>query len=351
MRVLIVGAGPTGLTTAVELARRGIAPTIIDRRAASSTLSRAVGITPRSLQALSESGVAERLIDAGVAMDSARIYRGKQLALQLRLHSDRAYFPTILGLPQDQTETIMADVLAGMGEAVRYGVALEQLQDTGAEVIAQLSDGTEQAFDVVVGADGIGSTVRQAANIDYPGFDLEETWSIADVHADDWAHDSSLTLIQVEPGIVMVVVPMAESRYRLVASHPDVLKVLPLPLNVTRINREGTFTISVRQAETYSKGRIHLAGDAAHCHSPVGGRGMNLGIADAAELARCIAADDLGNYSPHRHHEGADTIAATERARAMVSGRGWSRRFVFGSMLRMASMIPPLQQRLGRLLV
>ena len=78
---------------------------------------------------------------------------------------------------------------------------------------------------------------------------------------------------------------------------------------------------------------------------------MNLGIADAAELARCIAEDDLANYSQSRHHAGAATIAATERARAMVSGRTWPRRFAFGSMLGLASVITPLQRRLGQLLV
>lgn len=350
-KVLIVGAGPTGLTVATELARLGVAPTIIDKRDAASTLSRAVGITPRSLQLLSHSGIAERLIAQGTAMTSVQIYRGEKLALAMALHSERAYYPTILGLPQDETETIMAEVLDSRGTTVQYGVALESFDEREHDVVAQFSNGSEERFDYVVGADGVNSTVRQSAGIEFPGFDLDETWSIADVHADNWQHADALTLIQAGPGVVMVVAPIGASRYRVVASHENALQILPLPLDVKTINREGTFKISVRQAKSYSKGRIHLAGDAAHCHSPVGGRGMNLGIADAAELASCIVNEKLGEYSSLRHKEGADAIAVTERGRKIVSGLTWPRRLLFRSALTAASHVAPMRRNMGRFMV
>ncbi len=351
MKLLVVGAGPTGLTTAIELMRHGVAPHIIDKRDSTSTLSRAVGITPRSLELLSHSGVSERLIAEGIAMDGLRIYRGDKLSLEMPLHSERVFFPTILGLPQDRTESIMVDVLTSLGGTVHYGLSLEGISEKEEQVIARYSDGREEAFDAIIGADGTRSTVRETAGIAYPGVDLEQTWSIADVDADNWRHPGKITLVQVRPGTVVVVAPMGGSRYRLVASHENALEALSLPFEVTNTRREGTFTISVRQAETYSKGRIHLAGDAAHCHTPVGGRGMNLGIADAAELAKRLVKGGIDGYSTVRHREGAEAIAVTERGRKMTGGLTWPRRVAFHTLLASANTVGPLKQRLGRFLV
>lgn len=264
MKILIVGPGPTGLTAAIELVRRGIVPTLVDRRDNASTLSRAVGITPRSLQLQSSSGVSDQLIAEGIAMGGLRVYRDGALALEMPLHSDRVFFPKVLGLAQDRTETIMAETLVSQGGSVRYGIALESLGDEDDRIVARFSDGTEEHFDLIVGADGVRSTVREEAGIAYPGVDLDKTWSIADVDVEDWRHAGKITLVQAEPGKVVVVAPLGATRYRVVASTGSALETLILPLNVTKIRREGTFNISIRQAETYSKGRVHIAGDAAH---------------------------------------------------------------------------------------
>jgi len=284
-------------------------------------------------------------------MDGLRVYRGDVLALDMPLHSDRVFFPTLLGLAQDRTEAIMAETLASKGGSVRYGIALEGLDDQGDHIVARFSDGSEEQFDLIIGADGMRSTVREEAGITYPGVDLDKTWSIADVDAEDWRHPGKITLVQAKPGKVVVVAPLGTTRYRVVANTDNALETLTLPLNVTTIRREGTFNISIRQAETYSKGKVHLAGDAAHCHSPVGGRGMNLGIADAADLAERIVEGEIEGYSPRRHREGASAIMVTERGRKMAAGVDWRRRIAFRALLASAHAIEPIKRRLGRFLV
>ncbi|MCO1337008.1 FAD-dependent monooxygenase [Microbulbifer sp. OS29] len=351
MKVLVVGAGPTGLTVAVELARLGLLPRVIDRRDSASTLSRAVGITSRSLELLSKSGVSEKLIAEGIAVQAACIYLDKQLALEFPLHSDRTYFPTILGLPQDRTEALMDQVLSSMGVEVEYQKELISLSEYRDGVVAQFDTGDEDRFDLVIGADGIRSTVREAAGINFPGFDLEEEWSIADVDTDGWPPRRKFTLVKMESGLVAVAVPLGEGRHRLVASCEDAIGAFPMELDIKRVRRQGTFKVSIRQAETYSRGRVHLAGDAAHCHSPVGGRGMNLGIADAVELAARIVAGRLTGYSELRHREDKKVIDITERGRKIVTGKSLKARFEFRALIAAANSLPAVRRKLGQFVV
>ena len=141
MQVLIVGAGPAGLTTAVELARRGVVADVIDLRASGSGLSRAVGIMPASLEILAPSGVAEKLLGEGMKYRHVRFYFDGSLALALPFEVTGAGAEFILGLAQDRTETHMRDVLSGLGGAVRYGTALVGLQQDADKVTITTGDG------------------------------------------------------------------------------------------------------------------------------------------------------------------------------------------------------------------
>ena len=351
MKVLIVGAGPTGLTAGIELCRLGLVPTIVDKRESASTHSRAVGITPRSLDLLKPSGVSARLIAEGVALNGLRVYHGTSLSLELPLHSERMAYPCVLAMPQDRTEAIMSGALEKLGGSVAYGKGFQSYSERGGKVAVTFCDGSSGTFDTVIGADGIRSAVRTAAGIDYPGFDLERVWSIADVDVEGWQHPNKITLIHVRPGVVVVVAPLESKRYRLVSSAPNALEAMPLPLNVVKIRREGQFRISVRQAAIYSKGAVHLAGDAAHCHAPIGGRGMNLGIADAAELARRLLKGGIDGYAEERHRLGREAIRITERGRKMTGGVTLTRRIAFRTVIASVNSVPMIRLRLGRFLV
>ena len=150
---------------------------------------------------------------------------------------------------------------------------------------------------------------------------------------------------------MVVVAPLEADRYRLVSNTQNALEALPLPMEVVKVRRERTFNLSIRQAYQYSHGRVFLAGDAAHCHSPVGGRGMNLGIADAAELAVRMAEDRLAGYSASRHAIGARIIAGSERMRKLITSTNPIVRGSFGGAARIASRIPQIRKRIARRLI
>lgn len=348
MKVLIVGAGPTGLTAGVELARLGVDATVIERRESESNLSRAVGIIPYSLKLLEPSGVTARLLAEGIKTQSAKIYLGDTLTarIPLQIKNPRYGYGTIIMLPQDQTEAALQDKFIALGGTVRYGTAFETLVQDDSGVTATLAGGKMETYDYVIGADGIHSQVRTAIGVDYLGHDLPEEWSIADVDCDGWTNREDFTICVLPKGDVAVVAPLAHDRCRVISNTPNALNSLPLPMTVTRVRREGTFKISIRQVTDYRKGRVFLCGDAAHCHSPVGGRGMNLGIADAASAAQCIATGAIENYAENRHREGATTIKNSERARKFITTTNPAKRLILRAAFKAVGASDFLRTRL-----
>jgi 2-polyprenyl-6-methoxyphenol hydroxylase-like FAD-dependent oxidoreductase len=351
MRVLIAGAGPTGLTAAIELARRDVEVKIVDKRAEGSGLSRAVGIMPRSLELLADSGVAERLLAEGIRMADFHIFLDgrKRLAFTTRRADPKYDF--LLALPQDRTEAIMRDELAERRLKVAFGTTLAGFEQSSEGVTVAYADRTTERFDYLIGADGAHSTTRKILGVAFNGYDLPETWSIADVEARNWPYQNSFVVSALSDGRVAVVAHIGAQRYRVISDTADALATLALPLDVSQIQRQGKFAISVRQVEKYQVGRVFLAGDAAHCHSPVGGRGMNLGIADAADLARRLADGNLSGYGAARFPVGKEVIAASEGARKIVTSGKLSRRLLFRLALAAVGLLPPLRRRAARLVL
>lgn len=331
MRVLVVGAGPTGLTAATELARLGVNVRLIEKRKHASNFSRAVGILPSSIAILDRFGAARGVTEEAVAFSDIAFYDRTQLLMRLPLNFDDK--SSIWGLAQDRTETHIAEAFQRFGGTVDYGAAFEGLSQDDRGVTVSIG-GKEDRFDYVIGADGTRSPVREAVGIPYVGFELEDRWSIADVDVEDWPEPTSFKGYLLPGGHVCIVVPLEARRFRVIASKPDALSHLPVPMKISNIRRAGDFRIAIRQVPTYHQGRVFLAGDAAHCHSPAGGRGMNLGISDAAELADRMVAGSLEGYSESRHAAGAHVIAFSERGRTTMLATSPVKRWLVRGAMR-----------------
>jgi 2-polyprenyl-6-methoxyphenol hydroxylase-like FAD-dependent oxidoreductase len=337
--VLVVGAGPTGLLLAAELELAGIAVTLVDQATERSGQSRALSLQPRSVEVLHSRGLLRPLLDAAVDRVPAGHFAGLPVTLDYSSWDTR--FPYQLGLPQARVEQHLENHLAGRGIAVRRGLELTGLAQDAEGVEAEFDDGTTIRAGWLVGCDGARSAVRKLTGIGFPGRDGRMSAVVADVVLQDnrAGRNGRWELPSLVPrdGAVLTLIPLGDGVHRVLFAGPEqqlLTRADPIgfdEVSVALSNRYGDevilreirwasrFTDAVRQADRYRDGRVFLAGDAAHIHSPTGGQGMNLGLQDAFNLGWKLAAylngevpeDLLDSYHEERHPVAAAVLANT----------------------------------------
>ncbi|MEQ9332380.1 FAD-dependent monooxygenase [Thalassobaculum sp.] len=348
--VLIAGAGPVGLTAALELVRRGASVRIVDREGSRTKLSKAAGINVQSLELLEPSGATERLLAAGIRIAHANLHFDGAKLVTLDLSQARHRFNFLLALPQSETERVLEEALAERGVAVERETEMTSLLPSADQVTAALKTAagdSEVSAGRLLGADGSRSLTRRTLGIPFTGSRYDETWSLADVTL-DWDYGyGEVNLFLQRDGSLLFTVPIAPDRIRAISQTGEALALLPPGASVREVHWESTFHVALRQADRYQEGRCFLAGDAAHVHSPAGGRGMNLGIWDACAFAARHQAGTLDGYTAERHPIGARILAITDRMFRIARLKPGIGQAVRNAMLRHVAPYPAIQRRIA----
>jgi 2-polyprenyl-6-methoxyphenol hydroxylase-like FAD-dependent oxidoreductase len=358
--VVIVGAGPTGLSLACQLERHGVDFVVVEKNAGVTPYSKAIGVHARTLEIYEQLGLAREAVEQGTVAGKVRLLSGGEVRGEFDLSSvgeDMSPYPFVLMLEQSKNERLLYEYLQSRGRDVLWNAELESFSqtDAGVAAVVKTKDGTAQTIEAkyLVGCDGAKSLVRHALGLAFAGSTFERTFYVADAEV-DWKFSHDALTVSLSKETFVVFFPLkGESRYRIVGVFPEEFakdegEVLyeeiearikaesEIELDIHDVQWFSTYKVHTRHVSSFSQGRCFLAGDAAHVHSPAGAQGMNTGIQDAYNLAWKLAlvlkgkADEklLDTYDEERLENAKNLLRTTDRMFQLAAGPEWLLSFV-----------------------
>ncbi|MGW7002553.1 FAD-dependent monooxygenase [Streptomyces sp. NPDC054933] len=308
--VLVVGGGPTGLLAACELLRRGVRVRVVDRSPEPMRAPKALSVWPRALDILEDSGLLDAVRRESVLINTLSYFSERRPLASFGFSEDLA----CRVLPQHVTERLLTERLHALGGKVERGVRLLALDDVDFSGRIEASDGVTAVLEYgdgvvervrapfVIGADGAGSAVRGQLGIGFQGTTYEMAFALIDTRIEGRLPPDECLFYQAPTG-ALVIVPMPGGVFRFLSVMPEGKHEVSVEMMQSIIDERGprgvrisepvwqaVFRVHARHASDFQRGRVFLAGDAAHVHSPAGGQGMNNGLQDAHNLGWKLAA-------------------------------------------------------------
>ena len=358
--MLIVGAGPTGLSLACQFVRHGVDFAVVEKNGGVTPYSKAIGVHARTLEIYEQLGLAREAVEQGTVAGKVRLLSGGEVRGEFDLSGvgeGLSPYPFVLMLEQSRNERLLYGYLKERGRDVLWDTSLESFTQTaeGVAAVVRQADGASRMVEAryLVGCDGAKSPVRHALGLRFEGSTFERTFYVADALV-DWRfpHDG-LTVSLSKETFVLFFPLKGERRYRVVGVFPqefsrDEGEVLyeeiearikaeaGLELDIHDVEWFSTYKVHTRHVSRFGEGRCFLAGDAAHIHSPAGAQGMNTGIQDAYNLAWKLAlvlkgaagAGLLETYNEERLENAKNLLHTTDRMFQLAAGPEWLISFV-----------------------
>ena len=380
-QVVIIGAGPTGLSMAAQLLRYGIDFIILEKNEKTTPLSKAVVVQARTLEIFKEIGIAEKAIAEGRVTTAFNLfYKGKQKAsVDLAgMGEGSSAFTFALSLEQSKTEKLLAHHLYNNGKTIEWKSELTRLDQStdGVTVYYKDAQGEEQIIEAeyLVGCDGASSLVRHQMGLAFEGDTVPKLFYVTDVTlSSPVINKNELFIFLIEKGFVLFFPMEGMGHYRIIgilpegeaSSDKEVHKIeqfiknqIIVPLEFKEIRWFSTYKVHSRKAASFRKDRCFIAGDAAHIHTPAGGQGMNTGIQDAYNLAWKIAftlqykTNDslLESYNTERMENARHLLQSTDRMFDIMAGttpiRNFMRLKIFPRIMGFISRRPVFNKRI-----
>ncbi len=382
--VLIAGAGPVGLTMACELARYGVSVRIVDKNVQRTDKSKAIVVWSRTLELLNRmgQGVVDRFVQAGLKAEYTNIFAGAKQIAHVDLSTVDTPYKFVLLIQQSETERLLEEHLASLGVKVERQVELENFEQTRDSVRCNLlhADGSKESVETswLIGCDGAHSTVRHGLEMTFEGSTMLNDWILADIHISGIDGPPAVNIYWHAQGI-LALFPLGGTRYRVIAdvgesasggigehrapTLQEVQQILDLRGSKGLVASDpvwmSSFTINERKVADYRAGRIFLAGDAAHVHSPAGGQGMNTGMHDAFNLAWKLALVSRGlfpaepllaSYSAERSAVARLVLEATGKATTMALLKGGVKQSIRNHVASLVFGLAPVRHLMANML-
>ena len=379
--VIVVGAGPTGLSLACQLIRYGVDFVVVEKHEAVTPVSKALGVHARTLEIYEQLGLAPKALEQGIIAGKVRMLESGKVVGEVDLSNigqGLSKYPFMLVLEQSQNERLLYEHLRSQGGEVRWQTELESFSQDGKAVTASVrtSGGETEIIEgkYLVGCDGPRSPVRHQLGLSFEGSTFERMFYVADVQIDwKYSHDA-LHVCIAEHGVVAFFPMPGEKRWRIVGAFPEghekdeseilyeeiearIKEEAELELDITHVSWFSTYKVHTRHVEKFSSGRCFLAGDSAHIHTPAGGQGMNTGIQDAYNLAwklalvlKGSAAERLlDSYNEERLPNARRLLQTTDRMFNLAAGTDWLvnliRTTIFPPMAKFILSIDAIKKR------